>query len=97
MPAMLASCLVLLSACGVTGGMTPPRPETRTPIEISAKEGEQLRRGMRIYLESVEGIVDAAQQNSMAQVARSAKRSGMDMLDDISISDALKLPPEFKY
>jgi hypothetical protein len=90
-----AFCLVLLTACGGSQDLTVPRPDTRTSIRLSAKESEQLRHGMRIYLESVEGIVEGARQNRMVEVARSAKRSGMGMLEDISFADALKLPSEF--
>jgi len=92
---MLATCLMLLSGCGGTRGMTLPHPDRRTPVSLSAKERERLRLGMRIFLESVEGILEGAQQNRMAAVARSAERSGMGMVEDISFSDAMKLPPEF--
>ncbi len=91
---MLAS-IVLLTACSATHGMTVPGPDTRTTIHLSAKEGAHLRRGMRIFLESVQGIADGVHRNSMAQVARSAERSGMGMIEDISFSDAVSLPPEF--
>jgi len=92
---MLASCLVLLAACSATRGMTVPGPDRRTTIDLSAKESAHLRRGMRIFLESVQGIADGVRRNRMAQVARSAERSGMGMIEDISFSDAASLPPEF--
>jgi len=92
---LLASCLVPLTACSATHGMTVPGSDTRTTIHLSAKEGAHLRRGMRIFLESVQGIADGVHRNSMAQVARSAERSGMGMIEDISFSDAVSLPPEF--
>jgi hypothetical protein len=92
---VLACCLVHLAACGGTQGMTVPGRDTRTVIRLSAKEREHLRLGMRIFLESVQGIVDGAKRNDMAQVARSAERSGMGMIEDISFSDAVSLPPEF--
>lgn len=91
----LAYALVLLSACSTSHGLTRSAPDTRTPIRLSAKERDQLRRGMRIYLESVEGVMDGARRGQMAKIARSAKRSGMGMLDDVSFAEALKLPPEF--
>ena len=91
----LALCLVLLGACSSTRGVTLPGPDRRTPIRLSAQEREQLRHGMRIFLESVEGITNGLHRNSMAEVAHSAERGGMGMLEDISFSDALKLPPEF--
>jgi hypothetical protein len=89
------ACAVALSACSTSHGLTLPGPDTRTPIRLSAKEREQLRHGMRIYLESVEGAMDGARRGRMATVARSAKRSGMSMLEDVSFAEALKLPPEF--
>jgi hypothetical protein len=92
-PALL--CLLLLTACGVSHGLTLGRPDTRTTIGLAPKEREQLRQGMRIYLESVEAIVDGVHRNNLRAVAGSAKRSGMSMLEDISLGEAVKLPPEF--
>lgn len=92
---VLASCLVLLTACATRHGLTRPLPNARTTIRLPAEESAQLRHGMRIYLESVEGVLAGARRGKMAQVARSAERSGMGMLEDISFADALKLPSEF--
>jgi len=58
-------------------------------------EREHLRLGMRVWLENVEGITEALADNKMRVVAKTAKKSGMDMVDDAMIEIAMKLPPEF--
>lgn len=54
-----------------------------------------MRAGMRLYLECIEGITEALGENGMAGVARSAKRCGMDMVENVSFADVMTLPPEF--
>jgi len=93
--AMLILCSALLSACGVPRYVPVSRPDTRTTISLSRREGEDLRRGMRIYLESIQGIVDGAGENDMARVAQSAEASGMGMVADVSPAIITKLPPQF--
>lgn len=51
--------------------------------------------GMRVFLESIEGITRGLAENKMPLVARSAKRSGWGMMDASAAATALKLPPEF--
>lgn len=86
---------LVLAACSTSHGLTPTRPDARSTVELAAAEREQLRRGMRIYLESVEAVVEGIHRNRRGDVAASAKRSGMGMLEDISLGEAVKLPPEF--
>ena len=93
--ALLACCVLLLGGCSAAHDATLSRAGTRSPIELSAKERERLRAGMRLYLECVEGITDALGENKMAGVARSAKRCGMDMVEDLSLADLMSLSPEF--
>ncbi|KAB2917353.1 MAG: hypothetical protein F9K29_09830 [Hyphomicrobiaceae bacterium] len=50
---------------------------------------------MRTYLESVQAIVDALPKNKMAVASASARKSGMGAVNDVSVSTATKLPPEF--
>jgi hypothetical protein len=88
------ACL-LLAACSVANDATLSRAETRTPIELSAQERERMRAGMRFYLECIEGITGALGENKMSGVANSAKRCGMDMVDNVTFAEVLTLPPEF--
>jgi hypothetical protein len=93
--ALLAMCLALLTGCGGTQLGSASRAPVRVPIQLSANEREHLRFGMRVYLESVEGITQALAESKPALAAKSAKKSGMGMVDEAEISIALKLPPEF--
>ena len=93
--AILAMCLVLLTGCGVPQLGSAFRAAARAPIQLSANEREHLRFGMRVYLESVEGITQALAENKLPLAAKSARKSGMGMMDEAEISIALKLPPEF--
>jgi hypothetical protein len=92
--AILTTC-ALLTACGGAQLESASRAAARTPIQLSASEREHLRLGMRVYLESVEGITDALADNKMLLVAKAAKKSGMGMVDEPEIAIAMKLPPEF--
>lgn len=93
--ALFACFLLLLAGCGAAHDAAMSRTEARTPIDLSAKDRERMRAGMRLYLECVEGITEALGEQSMAGVARSAKRCGMDMVNDVSLADVVTLPPEF--
>lgn len=94
--AVTVVCGPLLAACGAAQpGLTTAGPDERTVVTLSAKEARDLQRGMRIYLESVQGIIDGANRNDMRQVASSAERSGTGMVSGLSLADALSLPPEF--
>ena len=93
--ALPACCVLLLAACSAAHDGALSRAETRTSIELSAKERERMRAGMRFYLECVEGITDALGENRMVGVASNAKRAGMDMVEDVSLADVVTLPPEF--
>ena len=94
--ALVAVCGLLLGACGAAQpGLTATGPDQRTAIALTREEARHLRRGMRIFLESVQGIIDGANRNDMRQVAASADRSGMGLVEDLTFADVLKLPPEF--
>ena len=92
--AILTTC-ALLTACGGVQLESASRAAARTPIQLNASEREHLRLGMRVYLESVEGITDALADNNMLLVEKAAKKSGMGMVDEPEIAIAMKLPPEF--
>jgi hypothetical protein len=92
-PALLAMCLTLLTACGAA--QLGSRAAGREPIQLSPNEREQLRRGMRVYLESIEGITQALAENKLSLAAKSAKKSGMGMMDEEAVETAMKLPPGF--
>ncbi len=92
---LLAACLPLLAACGGAKIEAAPRADARTPIQLSADEDEHLRAGMRDYLESIKGIIEALPRNQMAVVASKAKRAGMSMVNDVPVSAVMNLPPGF--
>jgi len=94
--AAMAVSGLLLAGCGAAQpGLTAAGPDERSIVTLSAKEARDLQRGMRIYLESVQAIIDGANRNDMRQVASSAERSGTGIVSGLSLADAVSLPPEF--
>lgn len=87
--------LVFLAACGGPKIEAAPRADERTPIELAPEDAEHLRAGMRAYLASIQGIIEALPRNKMAVVASEAKRAGMGMVTDIPLSLVAELPPGF--
>ncbi len=93
--AVLATCLALeIDRSGAQGGRAP-RADARTPIHLAATERAHLRQEMRAFLERVQGVVEGLTENNMTLVAENARRAGMEMLHDVPISVATKLPPAF--
>jgi hypothetical protein len=94
---LLAACVVsqLLTACGGSRVGAASSPDARTPVHLSAKEREHLRSGMRIYLESMHGIIEALAESKMSAVAQNARKAGIEALRDVPLWSAIKLPPEF--
>lgn len=95
--AVLAACLTVaaLAACERPVVGSASLSDTREPLALSAKEREHLRLGMRTYLESTQGIVDALAQRKTSLVAEQARKSGMGAVSDVSLTVAAKLPPQF--
>lgn len=86
---------LVLGACGSGPGVSLSRSEERTAIRLSAGDREHLLRGMRTYLASVQGIIEALPQNKHAIVAESARKGGLEMLSGVPASVAVSLPPGF--
>lgn len=74
---------------------TAPSADARAAVSLNADEREHLRAGMRRYLQSIQGIVQAVTENKVASAAGSAKAGGMAMLADVPLSIGFKVPPEF--
>jgi hypothetical protein len=94
------AALVIFSAVlsGCTGSQelsTRGRDDVRETIRLSAAERENFHRGMRQYLMSVQGIVEALAQGNRTQISKNAKKAGLDMLYAVSVADVVRLPPEF--
>lgn len=69
--------------------------DARETIALSAAEAEDLRAGMRGYLESVQGIVEGLATAKPALVATQAQKSGAAMLDSKVIAAGLAMPAGF--
>lgn len=89
MLAALSMVAIVTAPALVAGG------DGRVRIELSAKEREHIRAGMRVYLETIQGIVEGLARHRMAAVARSAAKGGERMLADVSLELVMKLPPDF--
>ncbi len=98
-PAAVLAALsaAVLTAVATTAGrpVRAEAPAQRERVELSAREREHLKAGMRAYLESIQGVVEGLARHDFKLIARSAARSGMASVKDISPALALRLPPQF--
>ncbi len=69
--------------------------EIRTAVVLSDKDREHLRQGMRLYLESTQGIVEALGDNKLAEVQSHARKAGMSATQNVPLWVAVTLTPEF--
>ncbi|KAB2943132.1 hypothetical protein [Hyphomicrobium sp.] len=69
--------------------------EQRTLIVLSGNELAHLRSGMRVYLESVQGIIEGLAENKMARVKDEARKAGVEILGAVPASTAVTLPVDF--
>ncbi len=97
---LLGAIAAVTLTLAATGSETEARTrrvlrDGRTVIHMSAANRVHFRKGMRVYLESIEGVIDGMTKHKMGLVAKAAKKSGMGMIKDVSLSTALSLPPEF--
>jgi hypothetical protein len=85
----------VLTACAAIDKAPPGQPDARTALRLSAAEREHMKAGMRVYLEAVQGIVDAQADGKPARIADSARKAGMSAVADLPVMMAAKLPAEF--
>lgn len=97
MKALLHTTLAFCVLLAVVSTLATPAGagDGRATIRLPAAERAHFRKGMRIYLESVEGIIDGMSKHKMALVAKAAKKSGVGMVKDVSLETVLGVPPEF--
>lgn len=67
----------------------------REPVTMSHHDAKLFRAGMQVYLNSLFAITSALSTNDRAGVATGAKASGMSAVKDVSVSEALAMPPQF--
>lgn len=91
--AAMALAVLLAAGMGVAGKSLAA--EERTVIKLPPTERAHFRKGMRVYLESIEGIIEGMSKHKMGHVAKAAKKSGVGMVKDVSLDTALAVPPEF--
>lgn len=70
-------------------------PDGRQAIELTAIERARMLEGMRLYLQAIQGIVDALAKNQLDGAAQYAHEAGAKMLQDAPMSIPLKAPLEF--
>jgi len=85
--------LTLLTTLPVVASDTT---ESRQPIMLSATEKQLVLAEMRIFLNSVQQIVDGISRDDMVQVAAAARRSGLAAQATVPQTLAAKLPLAFK-
>lgn len=91
------SMVLVLAGCGMVHEAATPSiaVDARSPIRLSAADREHLRAGMRGYLESIQGVMEALAARRSDRLAGSARKSGMASLHTVSVATAVSLPPDF--
>lgn len=76
---------------------TAPAPvsDTRDAIVLTSSERNELLKGMRTYLEALQGITEALAKNNSATLAASARQAGAKMLLDVPVFVPVKMPVQF--
>lgn len=69
--------------------------DARETIALAHADAEELRAGMRIYLESVQGIIEAMSSAKSAGAVEPARKSGESMLGPKALVAGLTMPPGF--
>ncbi len=90
------SIIVALFAYKFTVGEVQPSDDGRQAVMLSKDERNALLLEMRTWLESSQGILEAASQKDFAAVVASAKASGMGAEAQTPGSLFRKLPVEMK-
>lgn len=67
----------------------------REAVRMTHREAEHFRDGMQAYLASLHAITLALSKSDRAEVATSAKASGMSAVKDVSVAKALTMPAQF--
>lgn len=94
---MLASFAIAVAAHAADPKAPVPAPaaDTREPIALSADERDRMLEGMRLYLQALQGAIDALAKNQLDGVAQYAHEAGAKMLQDAPMSIPLKAPVAF--
>ncbi len=94
--AVLLAVIAALVYMFVIRGAVEEADDGRTAILLSAGERNLVLAEMRSFLESVQEIIDAAAENDMQTIAKSAHVMGMANAKLVPASLLGKLPLEFK-
>lgn len=71
-------------------------PDHRQAIAVTSEERDMVLAEMRVFLESIEGILEAVNSGKPATAAEPARRSGMLATQHMPRAMMQKLPPEFR-
>ncbi len=93
---VVLSIIVALFAYKFTVGEVQPSDDGRQAVMLSKDERNALLLEMRTWLQSSQGILEAASQKDFAAVVASAKASGMGAEAETPGSLFRKLPVEMK-
>lgn len=83
-----------LAGCGM-GQIEAWHGEQRTLLALSGNELAHMKAGMRVYLESVQGIIEGLAENKMSKVKDEARKAGVEILAAVPASTAVTLPVDF--
>lgn len=80
------------------GAASAAAPDTRQAVLLSAEERAMALAEMRVFLESVNGVLDAYTRRDAEGIAAAAKKSGMRAMqhDPMMMQMMMKMPPELR-
>ncbi|MGE0854162.1 MAG: hypothetical protein AB7O44_31890 [Hyphomicrobiaceae bacterium] len=90
----VSAALPLFTACESVRVQSAPA-DSRTLVFLPAKEREHLRRGMRVYLDSLHGVAEALAEHKMHLVEEHARKAGSAAIREVPIAVVAALPPGF--
>lgn len=100
----LQLCVLAAIGAGALGGCQSAGRELeavaagnteREVVRMTPHDSLRFRSGMQTYLASLHAITDALSRNDRASAAEAARASGMSALKEVSLAEALTMPPQF--
>jgi hypothetical protein len=92
---VLAFAVVLAAAPSLAQRPPQAQGDPREAVALNPAETEKMLAGMRMYLETIQGIVAALAENDTTRIPEIAMKSGAKMLEEVAPTTGLKTPMGF--
>lgn len=92
---ILAFAVILAAAPSIAQRPPQAHGDPREVVALNPAETEKMLAGMRMYLETIQGIVAALAENDTSRIPAIAMKSGAKMLEEVAPTTGLKMPVGF--